>query len=831
MVENVGVLSADRLVAMRCLLLDSRAAHAINALESAGLQVILLKGRVTTVWLYDDGIRSYGDIDLLIDPVHRQQVVDVLASIGYVHWMAGADEVEYGPNELDLVGPGHICIDLHHTLLGVAGPPEQCWRVLSTRTEQMTVGGRVVTVLDAAARTMHLALHAAQNGPVDGKATADLELGLARLPSELWRKALVVARDLGAVEAFSAGLYVVPAGRLMAVGLGLEPPSGLELILRTRSAPSEAIQIQRFVETESSVARARMVARKLWPTAAYMRRRFRANHGLELLFARLRRMIGLPMKLGIALSSWNQARLSAHRTAERRLSDLRGFVLVAGPDGAGKSTVVERLTARVASGGGRVVRAHHRPGLLAGRRGDAAPVTDPHAEPPRSPGGSLAKLALVFADHQLGGMTTWWIARRRGLLLLERGWFDMLVDPRRYRLPIRFAPLVSALGRLLTTPDVVVLLTGEPTRLHGRKPEIGVTEVARQVSHWRTVAPRAGRQVIEIDTTETSPDVAVVAIVEALAEPIWYRAPLTPPRISLRSTGRAELALAVYQPQSGVARAGSRVRKATRIRGPRTGAPVPGLAGLWRTIGVVPDGVAALHSSTRGRWVLSACRGGRVELIAKVGPSYDAALRHEAVMLGAPWNTGVPLRRPELVWCGDWMDRFVVVTKAVQRSSDTPWSVDEIVPLVRGLSKAGVGGDALTHGDLAPWNLVRTVDGPVLLDWESARWTDEPLHDLAHFVVQVGALLGRHCPEQAVSLLTDDGSPGSLLLSSRGCDVASARPLLAAFLQEFRPSEPRAERFGAKMKRLVEMRDQSLPLSSDFRVASPLSSMWATDDS
>lgn len=477
-----------------------------------------------------------------------------------------------------------------------------------------------------------------------------------------------------------------------------------------------------------------------------------------------------------------------------------GLVLIVGPDGAGKTTVVDALAARASVP---VARAHHRPGVLAGRV-SGAPVTDPHAQPARGVPASLAKLAVVFADHVVGGRTRWRRRRRAGLLLLERGWFDMLVDPRRYRLPASLAPVVRVLGRLVPGPDVVALLTGDPAALHARKPEIGEAEVRRQLAVWRTVAPLAGRRVVEIDTCRTEPADAADAVLAALGEPSWRRVPLTPPRVALRTTGRARPALAVYQPQSARARLGAALSYgAVTVPGRRVDEPLPHLDELWWQLGIRPDGVASMRSSTRGRVLLSACRDGRMHTVVKIGLASDAALRNEAAMLGAAFRPDLPVGRPDVVWTGQWRDRFVLATRAARRCGTGPWAPDDVVPLAEALAGAGSAGGAVTHGDLTPWNLVRTARGPVLLDWESARWADEPLHDLAHFVVQGGALLGRYGPAHAVSLLCDARSPGARLLACRGLDADAARPLLGAYLAQSRPTEKRAVRFRDEMVGLV----------------------------
>jgi hypothetical protein len=489
----------------------------------------------------------------------------------------------------------------------------------------------------------------------------------------------------------------------------------------------------------------------------------------------------------------------------------RGYVVIVGPDGSGKSTVVEAIVARAAEFGIAVARAHHRPGLIAGPPAGVGPVTDPHSEPPRSAVASLAKLALVFADYVFGDHLRWRAQRRTGLLLLERGWFDMAVDPRRYRLAGSLTHLVRLLGWLLPRPDVLLLLTGDPGKLHARKPEIGVPEVDRQIRRWREIASAAGRRVVEVDTVCTGPETAAAAMFTALpgadsSNQAWRRIPLTAGRLELRSTGAAMPALAVYRPFSLRARMGIAVGpRLLRVSGRRVPEPFSDLPDLWRTLGIAPDGVVAMRSSTPDRQLLAVCRDGKMSAILKIGDCEDSRLRHEAMMLAGPLRDEVSIRRPKVMWSGNWKDHFVLVTEPVELSSKAKFTAQELVPLVSALGSASESGAPLTHGDLAPWNLVRTANGPVLLDWEVSRWSDEPLHDLAHFVVQAGALLGRYSPQQAVSLLCGPNSPGRQVLVARRRDFAEAHPLLCDYLARARPTVPRAVSFRDEMLRLTAL--------------------------
>lgn len=54
------------------------------------------------------------------------------------------------------------------------------------------------------------------------------------------------------------------------------------------------------------------------------------------------------------------------------------------------------------------------------------------------------------------------------------------------------------------------------------------------------------------------------------------------------------------------------------------------------------------------------------------------------------------------------------------------------------------------HGDFAPWNLIRSPDGRVgAVDWEYGTLEGFPCLDLAHYVLQVSALIYRRRPSEA----------------------------------------------------------------------------------
>lgn len=194
------------------------------------------------------------------------------------------------------------------------------------------------------------------------------------------------------------------------------------------------------------------------------------------------------------------ARLAWLRRAFDRLAHPTGFVIAAlGPDGAGKTAVLDRLATDLRPAFWRVRRMHLRPGLVHGAHapGDAL---DPHGRARRGMIGSVAQALLWLADYALGWVFLVAPARARTtLVLFDRYADDLGVDPRRYRYG---GPgwLARFLPRLVPRPDLLLILVADSTVLHGRKPEVAIDEVRRQVTAYRALAERTpGAVLIEAD--------------------------------------------------------------------------------------------------------------------------------------------------------------------------------------------------------------------------------------------------------------------------------------------------------------------------------------------
>src|SRR5690349_15919526 len=161
-------------------------------------------------------------------------------------------------------------------------------------------------------------------------------------------------------------------------------------------------------------------------------------------------------------------------------------VVLLGPDGCGKTSVVRGVAERLAPAFDRVVIEHLRPGLLRPAR-TGTTAAEPHAMPARGMLGSLAKAGVWLADYTLGYALRVRPEMAAGsLVLYDRYSLDALVDARRYRYG---GPrwLLEAVWHLAPKPHLVVLLDAPAAVLRVRKQELSLEETARQCSAYRNL--------------------------------------------------------------------------------------------------------------------------------------------------------------------------------------------------------------------------------------------------------------------------------------------------------------------------------------------------------
>jgi thymidylate kinase len=184
----------------------------------------------------------------------------------------------------------------------------------------------------------------------------------------------------------------------------------------------------------------------------------------------------LRQSLGFSVTHWCQ---ELFRKARRLFYPTGLMVVFLGSDGSGKSTIITQVQNDLAPLFRRAKAYHLRPHF--GRRmKDDAPVVHPHAQPPRNFIASCLKLLLYFADYSIGYCYAILPRKIRStLILFDRYFFDVIVDPKRLRYGgPRWIPVF--LAKCIPSPDLIFYLDAPPEVLLSRKQEMPASEIERQ---------------------------------------------------------------------------------------------------------------------------------------------------------------------------------------------------------------------------------------------------------------------------------------------------------------------------------------------------------------
>lgn len=172
-----------------------------------------------------------------------------------------------------------------------------------------------------------------------------------------------------------------------------------------------------------------------------------------------------------------------------------------------------------------------------------------------------------------------------------------------------------------------------------------------------------------------------------------------------------------------------------------------------------------LRPSHPGRYVvLILGPRGECQFFAKVATveSEREILYNEAAALRtlAPLLTS-PLSAPKVLACADGV---LLLDSITWRPRSRPWLLTvEVASAMGRFTRSGGSNACPAHQDLTPWNLLRTSEGWVLLDWEEATTDGEAFFDIFHYLVQGHALLGHPTLRRLTAGLRGGGWVGRAL--------------------------------------------------------------------
>ena len=312
--------SPDRRVraVMWNLRIDAATGEVVEALSSAGVDSLILKGPALAEWYPPDSGRTYVDADVWVAPAAMGAAESVLTKLGFKPTI---DEQglpdwwqEHASSWLRAADQGKI--DLHRRLQGVGTDPQRAWDILWRQREPFTVGGRPAQRLPEAGRALYVALHATHHGVGDSRALPHLQAALDAVEDSAWRQALALAIELRAVAAFATGLRMVTSGASLAERLEIPDARSVRSELLASSAPPVALGFDQLAAAHG-VRRFQILLRKFVPPPSFIRHWWSpaAASRRMLLIGYLYRPVWLVIRAPGGYRSWRAARRRARSSS------------------------------------------------------------------------------------------------------------------------------------------------------------------------------------------------------------------------------------------------------------------------------------------------------------------------------------------------------------------------------------------------------------------------------------------------------------------------------------------------------------------------------------
>lgn len=185
------------------------------------------------------------------------------------------------------------------------------------------------------------------------------------------------------------------------------------------------------------------------------------------------------------------------------------FIVIVGPDGAGKSTVTSIITTAIAAPTHTAnFRERIVDRLVRRKPTKQACIADPHETTQLNVFCAAAKTCYLFADILLSRLYWYRLQRSGTAVIVERYAFDLDIDPNRLGISSSPRTLRRTLARVAPQPDYIILCKADSHQISVRKPELRQAEIEAQYSRWNSVRPRTKPRMYEIPTTDTQQAIA-----------------------------------------------------------------------------------------------------------------------------------------------------------------------------------------------------------------------------------------------------------------------------------------------------------------------------------
>lgn len=260
----------DRIATVWTMLVDRFGAEMGRQFEDAGIEAMVVKGPAIGEWLYADGSRTYGDVDLFVRATDWNRSVALLEDHGFQDVLGPVAHPRMESQAgTAFKGDGPITVDLHCTLAGLDASPEAVGVALFSDARHQLIAGRETLVPGRAAVLLHIALHAVHH--LEGKPVTDLERALEIATEEEWRGAAALAHELDGLAAFATGLRLVPAGAALAKRLDVDEQGSVHFDLRAAQIPTAEGLGELFAPGLRLRDRLSILYHELFPSPEFMR--------------------------------------------------------------------------------------------------------------------------------------------------------------------------------------------------------------------------------------------------------------------------------------------------------------------------------------------------------------------------------------------------------------------------------------------------------------------------------------------------------------------------------------------------------------------------------
>jgi thymidylate kinase len=186
----------------------------------------------------------------------------------------------------------------------------------------------------------------------------------------------------------------------------------------------------------------------------------------------------------------------------------RASIVFLGPDGVGKSSVINEFSSVLEVLCLKPKYIHLRPNIFWRRSRPISTDSNPHIAKPYGKLLSVLKLLVLAPDYLFLYCYDYYHRLRNNCLVFDRYYYDILVDPLRFRYG---GPkwILDVLVKLFWRPSLVVVLKATPTNIYNRKAELSIDEIARQLTEYEKLVSLNGLNVTivsadgNIDSTVT----------------------------------------------------------------------------------------------------------------------------------------------------------------------------------------------------------------------------------------------------------------------------------------------------------------------------------------